>query len=187
MNRPQKSAVWISLATVAIFVVAMRLFGAPATQPKITFDVSGATPRQVEDQTRESIVRDYGKAWQGLTEALAQNRPELLNAGFAGFAREHWGAAVTAQKKSSLSRKIIDRGHHLQALFYSVEGSAMQLRDTAQLEIQYLDNGKVIHSEQVTQHFIVLMTPAENSWKVRLLQEVPGDSTQQALLVGESR
>ncbi len=56
----------------------------------------------------------------------------------------------------------------------------MELRDTVQLEVQYLDGGKVIHSERVTGHYVVLMTPAENSWKVRILQEVPSEAPQQA-------
>ena len=36
-----------------------------------------------------------------------------------------------------------------------------------------MDGGKVVHSEDVTVRYIVLLTAAENSWKVRLLQAVP--------------
>jgi hypothetical protein len=47
------------------------------------------------------------------------------------------------------------------------------VHDTAQLEIQQLEGSNVVHSEQVTLHYLALLTPAENSWKVRVLQTVP--------------
>ena len=67
----------------------------------------------------------------------------------------------------------MDRGHKLEAIFYSPEGSAMQLRDTAKLEIEYLDGDTVVGREQVTAHYLALMTVAEDRWKVRLLQAAP--------------
>jgi hypothetical protein len=49
----------------------------------------------------------------------------------------------------------------------------MELHDTARLELQVLDGSKVIHSEDATVHYVALLTAAENSWKVRLLEAVP--------------
>jgi hypothetical protein len=49
----------------------------------------------------------------------------------------------------------------------------MQLRDTAQIELEVLDGDTVIHREQITQPYLVLMTVAEGSWKVRVLEEQP--------------
>jgi hypothetical protein len=173
---------WAGVFVLIMFtlLLARGVIAAPPNPSiKIKIDTSKATPRDVEDQTEQSIVRDYGKAWQSLEEALANNNSDVLGANFAGIARDRWGAAVSAQKKAGLSRKLVDRGHQLDVVFYSVEGSAMELMDTAQLEIQYLDGGKVIHSERVTGHYVVLMTPAENSWKVRVLQEVPSEAPQQ--------
>jgi hypothetical protein len=131
----------------------------------------------VEDQTKDSITRDYGRAWQSLEQALEDNRPDLLNLDFVGYAQNEWSEALKAQSSSGLSRRIVDRGHHVQVIFYSPDGSAMQLRDTAQLEIQYRDGSKVLHSEKLSAQYLVLMTPAENSWKVRVLQEVPTGAT----------
>ena len=68
---------------------------------------------------------------------------------------------------------IVDKGHHVKAIFYSPEGSAMELHDTAELQIQVLDGDKVLHSEDVTMHYVALLTAAENSWKVRVLEAVP--------------
>ena len=67
----------------------------------------------------------------------------------------------------------MDKGHKVEAVFYSPEGSAMELHDTAQVQLQLMDGSKVIHSEDATVHYVVLLTAAENSWKVRVLEAVP--------------
>lgn len=169
---------WLLLAVgflilVVVLGLPQSLFAAPPTGPRVQFDASKAGPRDVEDQTKESITRDYAKAWQALESALENNEPDLLTADFAGYAHSHWLETVKAQKAAGLSRRIIDHGHHVQVIFYSPDGSAMQLRDTAELEIQYRDGTKVVHSEKLSAQYLVLMTPAENSWKVRVLQEIP--------------
>ena len=43
----------------------------------------------------------------------------------------------------------------------------MQLRDRAQLGIEVLDGGKVIHNEQGNVQYLVLMTPGADRWLVR--------------------
>lgn len=190
MKKPETQfRIWIGIAALLLFAILLSkgVIAAPNDSSiQVKIDVSKAAPRDVEDQTQQSIVRDYGKAWQSLEQALESNKSDLLNAGFIGIARDRLGSSLAEQAKSGMSRRVVDRGHQLQVLFYSIEGSALQLRDTAQLEVQYLDGGKVIHSERLTAHYVVLMTPAENSWKVRILQEVPSESPQQASESGVS-
>jgi len=142
--------------------------------PKVRLSISGATPREVEDTTEKAIVRDYSAAWAALTKALAGNRAGALEAGFTGAAHDELAARIEQQAKNGVRTQITDRGHNLEAVIYTPEGSAMQLHDTAQLDIQVLDGGNVIHSEHATVHYVVLMTVAEDRWKVRLLQAVPG-------------
>ena len=79
---------------------------------------------------------------------------------------------VSQQQKAGLRQRFVDKGHAVQAVFYSPEGSAMELRDAAHLQIQLLDGDKVIHSEDGSFHYVALVTAAENSWKVRILQAV---------------
>lgn len=173
MTRGQRFFVGIvTLALVMCLVsTAQDTTGANAT---VTIDVSQARPRQVEEATQQAIVRDYAKAWQTMAQALDQNRPELLNASFTGFARDRLAQAVDSQNSNGLKRRYVDRGHKLEVDFYSLEGSALQVRDTAQVEIQHLDGDRVVHSERTTLHYIALLTPTETSWKVRMLQAVPG-------------
>jgi hypothetical protein len=46
----------------------------------------------------------------------------------------------------------------------------LQLRDTAQVETQILDGGKVVGSDTATVHYIVVMTPTADHWQVRIMQ-----------------
>jgi hypothetical protein len=54
-----------------------------------------------------------------------------------------------------------------------VDGSALEARDVAELQIDYLKDGQLLSSEHVQARYLVLLTPAENSWQVRSLQELP--------------
>ncbi len=162
---------------VAVLVVTAGVFAAELA-PKgdsgiqVQLNTDGAGPREMEDTTEAAIVRDYGTAWKSLETALNQNSKEALDLGFVGFARERYAARIADQKQLGLRTRILDHGHKLQAIFYSPEGSTLQLRDRAQLEIQVLDGGNVISTRKVTRNYLVLMTPAEDRWKVRVLQEI---------------
>lgn len=138
---------------------------------KVQLDISKAQPRDVEETTTKSILREYSTAWKTLADALANNRPDRIGASFVGSAEDQLRGQIDQQKKNGLSTRIVDKGHKLTVTFYSPEGSAMELKDVAQLERQYLDGGKVVHSENVTQDYTVVMAVTGDRWKVRVLQE----------------
>lgn len=142
------------------------------SQPSFSLSVQNAGPRSVEDTTQRSVARDYAAAWKAMTAALDQNRTDILAANFTGTASDKLIASVLEQRKSGLHQRILDKGHNVEAVFYSPEGSAMELHDTAQVQLQLMDGGNVIHSEDATLHYVVLLTAAENSWKVRVLEAV---------------
>lgn len=144
-----------------------------AGRPEVTLNVQNASPRQVEDTTQKAIARDYSAAWQALASALDQNRTDLLGTNFVGTASEKVGETIGQQRQAGLHQRYVDKGHHVNAVFYSPEGSAIELQDTAELQIQVLDGDKVLHSEDVTVRYVALMTAAENSWKIRVLQATP--------------
>jgi len=143
------------------------------SQTSISVNVQNAGPCKVEDTTQRSVARDYAAAWTAMVQALDQNRTDVLGANFTGTANDKLTASVTEQRKSGLHQRIVDRGHNVQAVFYSPEGSAMELHDTAQVQLQLMDGSKVVHTEDATLHYVVLLTAAENSWKVRVLEAVP--------------
>ena len=169
----------VTLSAIFVLAVAGYFSGhAPSTvlaaaAPAVTLDIQNVAPRQIEDATEKAVARDYAAAWLAMADALDQNRPDLLNANFIGTADDKLTETIQQQKKAGLHRRYVDRGHKMQAMFYSSEGSAMELHDTAQLQVQLLDGDRVVASQDLTAHYVVLMTAAENSWKVRVLQQVP--------------
>jgi beta-galactosidase/beta-glucuronidase len=163
---------FLAVSCLAVFLPKASLHA--DTQPLVSLNVQNAGPRKVEDTTERSVVRDYGAAWKAMRQALDQNRTDVLNLNFTGTASDKLIATISSQRKSGLHQRIVDKGHNVEATFYSPEGSAMELHDTAQVQLQLMDGSKVIHSEDATLHYVVLLTAAENSWKVRVLEAVPG-------------
>ena len=160
-------------AAPLVLLLAVSLASFAADAPSVQFDTSHIGPRQMEDVTGRNIPRDWGRAWQTLAVAFEQNRPDLLGRYFTGFAQQKLAAAIAAQRKSGVRTRYIDHGHKLAAYFYSPDGGAIELHDTASLEIQVLDGNDLVHSERVTLHYVGLMTPAADHWEVRLLESVP--------------
>jgi len=139
----------------------------------VKLDASQIQPRPLEQLTGQAITRTYSNAWKNMETALAENRPDLLDESFVGYAHDKLMAEVKAQQSKGLSTRYIDHGHQVQAIFYSPEGSAVQLQDTAKLEIQLLDGDKVVASQDVTRKYVAIVTVVEDSWKVRVLDGVP--------------
>jgi hypothetical protein len=154
-----------------VLLVCLPSFAADA--PRVQFDISHIGPRQMEDVTGRNIPRDWGRAWQTLAVALEQNRPDLLGRYFTGFAQQKLAATIATQLKTGLRTRYIDHGHKLTAYFYSPDGGAIELHDTADREIQVFDGNDLVHSDRATLHYIGLMTPAADHWEVRLLESVP--------------
>ena len=168
---------WVAYVFIISIIVACSCWIVTAQAandlPTVNLNVSNAGPRQVEDTTEKALERDYARAWNTMETALAQNRADVLDADFVGVALDELKSRVSEQARSGLHTRYVDHGHNLQAVFYSPEGSAVQLQDTAQLEVQYLDGDKILRSEQRTETYTVVMTAGENRWKVRVLQATP--------------
>jgi hypothetical protein len=144
------------------------------SKPAVQLNVKNAQPREVEEITENAVLRDYTLAWQAISTSLASNTLQPLNENFSGFALDKLTQRVKDQKEHGLTTRIIDRGHKVDAIFYSPDGAAIELKDTASIETQLLDNGSVIHSDQAQIQYYAIMTGAEDRWKVRVLE-----STQQ--------
>ena len=143
------------------------------SKPAVELSTKNAQPREVEDITESAVRRDYIAAWQGLSNALAKNMLQPLNDNISGFALDKLTQRVKDQKQLGLSTRLIDHGHKVEAIFYSPDGSAIELKDTASIETQVLEGGKVIHSDQAQVHYYAVMTGAEDRWKVRVLESAP--------------
>jgi len=168
-------ALSLLFAIMLLGVVAYHL-GAAADDhlPRVQLNADNLSPRPIEDLTAKSIPRDYALAWQTLAQAFTDNKAGLLDAYFTGLAKQDFAQRINSQIKSGLQTRYTDRGHRLEALFYSPAGDVMELRDHAQFDMQLVDAGKVIYEEPVNTDFIVLMTPGADRWLVRQLQATNG-------------
>lgn len=175
MKRQFGKFVLILAALLAVFGFASDRASsvAAAGLPNVTLNPGTAAPREVEDTTLKAVQRDYTSAWQAMSAALDENRSDLLGDNFVGNAADVLHQTIAQQREAGLRQHIIDNGHNVRIIFYSSDGSAMELQDTAQLKIELQDGSKVVHSEDASIHYVVLMTAAENSWKIRHLQAVP--------------
>jgi len=158
----------VALAICAAVPLMQRIFA--DTKPQVQLNVQNAQPREVEDITQNAVLRDYTLAWQGIGTAFENNTLKPLNDNFTGFALDKLTQRVKDQKQHGLTTRIIDHGHKVEAIFYSQDGAAIELKDTATIETQVLDGGKVIHSDQAQLRYYAVMTGAEDRWKVRVLE-----------------
>ncbi|MGB6781782.1 MAG: hypothetical protein WBE36_06955, partial [Terracidiphilus sp.] len=130
-------------------------------------------PRPLADQTATAVIHNYIESWKSLRAALDQNRPELLDRDFVGGARDKLAATIRQQARLGLRTSYQDRSHDLQIVFYSPEGLSVELTDNVKCDVEVRDGDKVIASQPVTERYIVVLTPTETRWRVRVLQASP--------------
>ena len=141
--------------------------------PEVHLDADGLAPRPIEQLTGTTIARHYALAWRDMAGALDSSRTEGLGEEFIGFAKERLVRRIGEQKQTGVHVRIVDHGHHLKAVFYSTDGTAMQLLDQAQLEIQTFDGNKLLDTQNAPHEYMILMTPGADRWYIRDLEEVP--------------
>lgn len=127
-------------------------------------------PRPLNDQTQHAAIRDYLESWQSMSEALSQNRADLLDTDFVGTAKERIANAIHDQTSSGISTHYQDRSHNIQILFYSPEGLSVELQDSAEYDVQVTDHGKLLATYPAHARYIVVLTPSEVRWRVRIFQ-----------------
>jgi hypothetical protein len=167
-------AVAVALVLSGCLPLLSKVFADTPDTVQVRLDASRIQPRPLEQLTGQAIVKVYSTAWKNMETALADNRIDLIDESFVGYAHDTLVSQVKQQKKNGLRTRYVDHGHQVEATFYSPEGSAVQLQDTAQLEIQVIDGDKVVSSQTVTRKYIGVVTVVEDSWKVRVLDGVPG-------------
>jgi hypothetical protein len=127
-------------------------------------------PRELQAQTAKAVVQDYLDGWKSMSKALDQNRPDLLDRDFTGAAKEKLAATIKEQSAAGVHTSYRDSSHDVQILFYSPEGLSIQLTDNVEYEVQLSSNGKSIGTQQVRSRYIVVLTPSEVRWRVRIFQ-----------------
>jgi len=127
-------------------------------------------PRLLQEQTQSAAIRDYLQAWKTVNAAFDGNDTATLDRDFVGTAHDKLSEAVRQQAALGLHTHYVDKSHDIQIVFYSPEGLSIELTDTVQYDVQILDRDKVLSTQQVSARFIVVLTPAEVRWRVRVFQ-----------------
>lgn len=156
------------LVVIAIVSGASALAGAQGTVNVETPHLDG--PRILADETANAVVRNYIESWKSLNAALSANRPELLDRDFVGTAREKLGQTIQQQAKAGIRTTYQDRSHDIQIVFYSPEGLSVELVDNVDYDVQVSSKGKAMATQPVHARYVVVMTPTEVRWRVRVLQ-----------------
>lgn len=145
-----------------------------AAQPAVNVEpIKLQGPRVLEEQTRSAAVRDYLEAWQSMSASLGQNQPGLLDRDFVGPAQEDLAGTVAQQSRLGIRTEYKDLSHDLQFVFYSPRGLSIELVDNAEYQVQVFAHGKALAAQRVHARYVVVLTPAELRWKVRVFQASP--------------
>ena len=162
-----------ALAASSLFLNGALSLSARAQElPRVHLDAEGLAPRPIEQLTGTTITRHYALAWQEMARALSANVTNGLSDEFTGFAKDKLTKRVAEQAQAGIHVRIVDHGHQVKALFYSTDGTAMQLVDQAQLEVQILNGDTVLSTDNSPHKYMILMTPGADRWYVRDLEEV---------------
>jgi hypothetical protein len=156
------------LQLCAFFIVASGIGSAQATVRVEPFNLSG--PRTLPEQTRVAAIRDYLQCWQSLRAALEQNRPDLLDSSFAGTARDKLTETIQQQAALGIRTRYQDRAHDIQVVLYSPEGLSIELTDRVDYEVEVLDHDRVKTTQHIVARYLIVLTPAELRWRVRVFQ-----------------
>lgn len=129
-------------------------------------------PRPLAEQTAKAVIQNYVEAWQTLHTALDHNRVDVLDKDFVGAAKDKLVQTIQQQTKAGVRSNYQDCSHDVQITFYSPEGLSIELTDNVEYDEQVLDKDKLLTTKQVSARYVVVLTPSETRWRVRVFQAV---------------
>jgi predicted PhzF superfamily epimerase YddE/YHI9 len=105
-----------------------------------------------------------------MSSALEQNRADLLDPDFVGSAKDTLTETIQQQTALGISTRYQDRAHDLQIVSYSPDGLSIELIDKVDYDMQVLDHDQVKTTQHVSDRYVIVLTPAEVRWRVRVFQ-----------------
>ena len=153
------------------FALLLALASFAIAEPSVRVNASmPASPRQLESQTQHAAVQDYLQSWQAMELAFRQNRPDVLAQDFVGSAMSQLSNAIKEQSALGIQTHYQDISHDIQFLFYSPEGMSIEFTDVVKFNLQVFDHGRLISSKVESTRYLVVMTPSEVRWSIRVFQ-----------------
>ena len=163
-----RSIVRLAFPMFLTIVSAVCCFGRDEAAIHVAHNDVG--PRQLEPQTRASVVQDYLEAWRGMDSALEQNAPAILDAFFIGTAKTTLTNTIEQQKHLKIHTSYKDVSHNIKIVFYSPEGLSIQLVDDVECQVDVRNHDGTMGSHTVRARYVAVLTPTESRWKVRIFQ-----------------
>lgn len=157
-----------SLILCIVFAAVSSIGLAQATVRVEPTNLQG--PRPLPEQTGTAAIRDYLQSWRSFSAAFEQNRTDLLDPSFVGTARDKLAQTIQQQETLGISTRYQDRSHDLQIVFYSPDGLSIELTDKVEYDVQLLDHGRVKMTQHLNTGYVIVVTPAEVRWRVRVFQ-----------------
>jgi hypothetical protein len=154
----------LSSPMIAVLTLAQSNVRVNASMPR--------SPRALEARTLRDTVRDYLQSWKAMGSAFDQNRADVLGEDFVGRAMQELTNTLKEQTALGIHTHYQDISHNIQFLFYSPEGSSIEFSDLAKFKVQVFDRGHLVSNRLESAHYIVVMTPAEARWSIRIFQAV---------------
>jgi hypothetical protein len=159
------------LLLFTLFAVATTTGSAQATVRVEQSSLQG--PRALPPQTAAASIRDYLDSWKSLSSALEHNSAPLLDPSFVGTARDKLTETIQQQAALGIHTGYQDRSHDIRIVFYSPEGLSIELTDQVEYDVEVTNSQKVKTTQHVSARYLIVMTPAEVRWRVRVFQAVP--------------
>jgi hypothetical protein len=154
-----------------LFVLAaggLRYAGAQAAVRVEPADTTNTV--NMRDQTATAAIQNYLDAWRSVKTAFEQNRAGLLDQDFIGTAKDKLSETIRQQSALGIRTSYQDRAHDIQIVFYSPEGLSLELKDSVDYDVQVLDHDQAATTQHLKATYIVVMTPTETRWRVRVFQ-----------------
>jgi hypothetical protein len=152
--------------------------GALAQQPSVKVEPPALmSSRPIEKQTETSVLRDYLQAWRNLGTAMQTNQAEPLDASFIGTAHDKLVEIIGAQTNAGIRTRYQDISHDLQFVFYSTEGQSIELVDNVQYDEQISSSAGSLPVQHLSARYVVVLTPSDVQWRVRIFQGGPSAGT----------
>lgn len=157
----------LAFATCVLLIPATVLAEQPAVHVSPP-QLQGSRP--LEKQTETAVLRDYLQSWKSMEEAFDQNQSARLDPEFIGTARDRLADTIAEQNRIGIHTRYEDRSHDLQIVFYSPEGLSIEMTDNVEYQQQVLEKDRILATKIVHRRYVVVLTPSEVRWQVRILQ-----------------
>lgn len=161
----------ISRSVVLSIVLFPVLASLAIAEANVRVDASmPASPRPLEPQTEHAAVQDYLQSWKAMDLAFRQNRSDALAQDFVGGAMSQLSNAIKEQSALGIQTRYRDISHDIHFLFYSPEGMSIEFTDVVKFNLQVFDRGRLVSSKVESTRYLVVMTPSEVRWSIRVFQ-----------------